>query len=90
MWKPFNDSNSIICFEVCTLIWWINLNQDADQYGFGILAIGTVLKVVLEWLILIAFSENIISCTCLDKSGLKIIFHLHAHSEIFSYLYLVD
>ena len=31
---------------------------------------GTVLKVVVGWLILLVFLENIVSCFCLDKSGL--------------------
>ena len=44
---------------------------------------GTVLKVVVGWLILLVFLENIVSCVCLDKSGLKIIFFLYCQSEVF-------
>ena len=40
--------------------------------------------------VLLVFLENITSCACLDRSGLKIIFDLYAQSEIFSDLYLID
>ena len=39
---------------------------------------------------LVSFSGNITSCACLDKSGLKVIFHLFAQFEFFSDLYLTD
>ena len=51
-------------------------------FWHNVQATGTVLKVVVGWLILLVFLEDITSCTCLDKSGLKIIFHLYAQSDI--------
>ena len=44
----------------------------------GVCAIGELLKVTTGWSILEAFCENIISWACLDKSGLKDIFHWYA------------
>ena len=58
-------------------------------FWHNVQATGTVLKVVVGWLILLVFLENITSCTCLDKSGLKIIFHLYAQSDVLD-LYLID
>ena len=42
-----------------------------------------VLKVIDECLILTVFLENITSCTCLYRSGLKVIFHLYAQWGFF-------
>ena len=41
-----------------------------------------LLKFNLGWLILWVLRVKTISCACLDKSGLKSIFHWNAHSEI--------
>ena len=43
---------------------------------------GELLKFNLRWIILWVLGENTISCACLNKSGLKAIFHWNAHSEI--------
>ena len=59
-------------------------------FWHGAPAAATVLKVVVRRLILLVLPENITSCACLDKSELKIIFHLYVDSDFFSELYLVD
>ena len=57
---------------------------------YNVRVTGAVIKVVVAWLILLVFLENITSCACLDKSGLKIIFHSYAQSEFFLDLDLID
>ena len=39
---------------------------------------------------MLVFLENITYCAFLDKSGLKIIFHLYSLSEFFLDFYLID
>ena len=49
----------------------------------GVRAAGELIKVTTGWSNLEGFCENITSWACLDKSGLKDIFHLYAQSETF-------
>ena len=94
MWKPFNDSNSLICF------WNFYINMLTKIQPFIKIQTKmfltwstsncTILKVVVGWLILLVFLENITSCACLDKFRLKIIFHMYAQSEFFLDFYLID
>ena len=49
----------------------------------GVRAAGELIKVSTGWSNLEAFCENITSWDCLDKSGLKDIFHWYAQSETF-------
>ena len=76
MWKPFDDSNSFICFGnfyiniLSKTSWFVHQDTNQDVFDMTYAQTGTVLKVVVGWLILLVFLENIVSCVCLDKSGL--------------------
>ena len=48
-----------------------------------ILPTGVLLKSIFGWDDLVIFLENTTSWACLLRSGLKDIFHLKAHSDIF-------
>ena len=41
------------------------------------------LKVIAGWLTLTVFLENITSCACLERSGLKVIFHFYVQWKKF-------
>ena len=59
----------LFALKVFTLIWWLKFNFSSRYkpryFKQGVQATSTVLKVVVGWLILLVFPENITSCACL-------------------------
>ena len=50
---------------------------------------GFSLKILLGWWGLLFFRENVISCACFKRSGLKLVFHWGPHASIFFRLSLI-
>ena len=65
--------------DIFYLIWWLKFSLSSKSkpkcFWQGVHATGELLKVTTAWSTLEAFCENISSWACLDKSGLKDIFH---------------
>ena len=68
-----SKANSVICF-------W-NLHIDHMIIIWFILYV--LFLALTTWLIVALYQEDITSCTCLERPGLKVIFHLYAQWDFF-------